>query len=398
MSTRIRNLPLLVAAFVFPILAQGCATTKPGLVPPPTSVASEAVSADRQRACVGPEIALRDTPIAWPGVDPPDSEVVTSVRVEGSSEAVRAMVRAVLQTRVGRPFTSSVTDDDVVTIHGLGAFDDVRAEYEPSAAGVQVVFYISDRPKVRAVYFTPDSDPPQRGEWQAPSPGDFYDPAALARAARILGSTWIGMGRLDARVQVRAVRVHDQVDLCLTAVPGPTWKVERVVFPGAHEVPEDELRAQLQTHKESGIIPGKPYRPDWIQESMPWLHARLYERGLIASEVRLPRLQRHVATHTLVGEIPIDEGPIFHIGTVKISGHLVGPRDEYLRAFGSHEGELFMRSRMVEAIERVRAHHRKAAGHEESIEPDTLLHPELRTVDITLQVGPEASSGKTPSS
>jgi outer membrane protein assembly factor BamA len=142
----------------------------------------------------------------------------------------------------------------------------------------------------------------------------------------------VARGYLDARAGVRARRVDpEHVDLCVDLDRGDAWHVERLAFPGASHVDREE-------------------------------------------------------THGLVVVVPIEEGPVYRIGRVRIAGRLAGPRAGYEAQVHEQPGAVFVRSRFVDAIARLTRHRHELSGEDVEVTPKLDFHRDRATVDVTLDV------------
>jgi outer membrane protein insertion porin family len=263
----------------------------------------------------------------------------------------------------------------------------VRLAWERRAGGVALVVEVDERPLVGGVFFAAPSSAPEAGLWIPPLAGDLYDPAMVARALRALERSWIGRGHVDARANVRARRAGEgHVDLCFLLDPGPRWIVERVEWPGARRVSAADLRGAMDTRSDAFNVEGKPFRPDLLTVDGMRLGALLYDRGFLGGSVKAPRVTRIPERSAVIVEIPVIEGPEYRIGRLDVRGRLAGPRQGYAKHLGQAPGDVFSRKRMVDALERMRAHHRAITGKDAEIEPKTELHEERGVVDLVIQV------------
>lgn len=246
---------------------------------------------------------------------------------------------------------------------------------ENDQRGSIVVFRVHESPLIRTVHRSPGSDAVAHDEWTSPLAGDVYDPASARRSADALRRSWLAEGYLDARVVTHALRVSEErVDLCYELSRGTRWQIERLSFPGASVVAEADLAEVLRKRNATANQPGTPWRPELMEISKLELSALLYDHGLVASRVLQPRVTRDVANHRLFVEIPIEEGQVFRLGRVKISGKLRAPQAEYLRALGVQTGEVFVRSELMRGFERLQELHRRRGGKPEQVDREVETH------------------------
>lgn len=316
------------------------------------------------------------------------TDVVAEVRVEGNHSVPDAVILHGLATTSGALLDPEKLDSDLIRLHELGVFEDVRVALGETRGGSAVVFRVRERPLIRNVFHATGSDRVAQDEWPSPLEGDVYDAAAAHRSADELRRMWQADGYLDARVVAHARRVgEDRVDLCFALERGPKWEIEKVSFPGARIVAEADLLEVLRKRSSTANQPGTPWRPELMGISRLELSSLLYERGLVASRVMQPRLTRDAVRHRLTVEIPIEEGKVFHLGKVDLSGKLRAPRSEYLRALGLAPGAVFVRSELVRGFDRLQELHRSHGGKPELVDRSVETHDEEATIDLVVKVG-----------
>lgn len=366
------------------VLCTGCAAPA-GASRAPTAPVDEH---ERALACApDPNTAPLSPRVDLSAAGAHDGEVVASIAVDGADATLARLVTDALQTRAGRGFHAGRAAEDVKRLFALGVFEDVRLFAVRGRDGLALTVRVEERPLVRRVFSAPGSASAEVDAWIAPLPGDLYDPEAVARATRELARAEVARGYLDARAGVRARRVdREHVDLCFDLDPGDAWHVERLAFPGASHVDREDLLAAIDTAGGTVDTPGKPYRAGRFAIDVLRIHALLYDRGLLDSNVALPRITRVAETHGLVVAVPIDEGPVYRLGRVRVAGRLAGPRAGYEAQVHEQPGAVFVRSRFVEAIERLKRHHHELAGEDVDVTPKLDLHRERATVDVTLDV------------
>jgi len=343
---------------------------------------------EAELACSSPEAASRSEDPGIPIEVASGSETVAQVRVEGNQAVPDSIVLHGLSTKPGAQLDPDKLDADLIRLHELGVFDDVRAVLEESLGGSRVVFKVRERPLIRNVFHSAGSDQAGNDEWPSPLGGDVYDAASARRSADELRRVWSSEGYLDARVIPHARKVSvDRVDLCFELSRGTRWEIDRISFPGARTVAEADLLEVLRARNQTANQPGKPWRPELMAISKLELSALLYDHGLVSSRVLQPKLTRDKARHRLIVEIPIEEGSVFHLGKVDVSGKLRGPRADYLRALGAKPGEVFKRTHILRGFERLQELHRSRGGKPEQVDREVATHDGEATVDLLVKVG-----------
>jgi outer membrane protein insertion porin family len=320
--------------------------------------------------------------------DLPEGEVIATISVEGARRVPKQLITGAMTTKRGARFDAEKLEQDLLNLHALGPFEDVRFLSERSAEGIALQVEVTERAIVRNVFIAPGSSLPNAGEWNPLLQGDAYDPMEVDRVRRVLAQNLVAQGHLDAVVDVRALRQGDSiVDLCLRVTKGPAWKIERIDFPGARVVPVDELRSQVDTRRDRVNAPGQHYRAETLKYDILKMNMLHYERGLLQATIGAPVLKRLDSTGRLVIEIPVAEGRVFRVGKTTVTGDVRGAVQAYEKVLGSLSGEVFSRSHVIAAVDRLRQYQRKVTGKPGcEVVPETSLREESCLVDLAFRV------------
>src|SRR5262245_51351003 len=91
--------------------------------------------------------------IAAPARSEPPEELIQDVQVRGNHRMPADSIKYRIQTKAGEPFDATIGSRDVKTLNALGYFDDIRVENQATPHGPVVVFYVRERPLIRAVKY-----------------------------------------------------------------------------------------------------------------------------------------------------------------------------------------------------------------------------------------------------
>lgn len=285
---------------------------------------------------------------------------IASIDVEGTPP-LAPLLRGVIETHTGQLLDEAPIQDDLRRLWALGVLADLRVDARDTAAGVAVVFVATPSPLISAVHGagTPEL---RRLRYLAGAP---YEPHRILRIAGEIEAAYIRDGYLDARVAVKRRRSRE-LELCVVAQPGARQTIGTLTFPGSQRVPQRVLLAAL--HGKGVNHPGGTYDPAALADDQLWLLNEYYERGMINAKVGDPIVTRR--GNSLAVEVPVTEGPVFHLGA--LSG-LAVPK-------GLATGDLFVRSKLAAAD--------NALGDQLDayVTPVTKLDLEHRRIDIDFQI------------
>lgn len=255
---------------------------------------------------------------------------IASVAIAGAP-AVEPLLRGVIETHTGQQLADAPLREDLRRLWALGGLADARIDARETSAGIAVVFEVTPAPRIAAIHGA-GAPELRRLRYLA---GAAYEPRRVQRVAGEIEAGYIRDGYLDARVAVKRRRSR-ALELCVTVDRGARQTIAKLAFPGAHAVPASTLLAAL--HGKGVNHPGGTYDPAALAGDKIWLLNEYAERGMINASVGAPSITRH--GDTLAIEIPITEGPVFHLGHL---GGLAVPR-------GLTTGDVIVRSKVADAI------------------------------------------------
>jgi outer membrane protein insertion porin family len=299
--------------------------------------------------------------------------VVSSVAVKGVEPHLAQTLQSVVTIHPGDRIDHDQVAENVRKLWALGMFSDLEVEVATTHLGAALTFVVKQQPKIDHVYLMgPGADRLElrRLRWLVGAP---YDPQRIGRMVDDTRRAYIQDGYLDAKII--ASRSVGSVGLCVDADPGPRVRIGSVHFSGQHAIPERELVAAIHggdsgINHVGGIYDREALADDYVQ-----LQYLLYEHGLVAATLRDPHTSRH--GDRIDVEIPIDKGAVFRIGRLEVRA-LGG---EHVST-GLTPGQVFVRSHVIAAIERIR----ERVGGDAVVVPVTRLDNEHHTVDLVFEI------------
>jgi len=293
---------------------------------------------------------------------PRAATTIDRVYITGVDERLAATLRMELATKPGTPLVEAPLAEDLRRLWKLGVIEDASVV----VGNGEVTFALSPRPTITSVVRKGgDALAQQRFRQLVATP---FEPSRIRRMTEALQESYVREGRLDARVEARHRAHPTGVDVCVAANPGPRITIAKLEFPGSKAVPKQQLLSVLHGKDANVNRVGGAFDEAALEFDNLFLLNEYWERGHLDAKVGKPTVKRrgkrlHVA-------IPIDEGPRYRIGTID------APVAVPLRS-----GDLFRRSKVVEATEKIRT---SLAPY--NVYPSTHVDKATRRVDITFEV------------
>jgi len=215
--------------------------------------------------------------------------------------------------------------------------------------------------------------------------GDPLDVADVEMARDVIRAAYVESGYRSVKVDFKIDAASPSAAIASYRVDeGPLAVLRTFAFTGVPVSLDKELRALIDTRNGTVNVPGSNYGENAAGRTVLLVQAHLYDRGLLESHVDAPALSLSPDGKSLAVTIAVHEGPVYRIGKVTFAGALAAEQATYLKLLGQKSGDVFNRSSLMQAFERIQAMHAKLGKPVKDISPETELDPEKKTVALTI--------------
>jgi len=128
------------------------------------------------------------------------------------------------------------------------------------------------------------------------------------------------------------------------------------------------------------------YGQEAFEREMMLVSAHYWDRGYANVKVGTPQLRLSRDKQYMYLSIPVDEGPVFTIGTVNFKGDLIGGAPKNLEKVKVRAGMTFSRTRIAEDRENLSAFYQDQGYAYANVLPLTKVDLEKRTISLTFEV------------
>ena len=249
------------------------------------------------------------------------------IRFVGPESVNRAVVRANIQTTVGKPLAHDSVEQDVRTLIGTGFFLDVRVLEEAIKDGVRVVYRVTGKATLKEVSVEGGklirNDRLKREITL--KVGDVFDERKAHESALKMVELYQKSGFPDAKVEpVSSI----DVDTGKAVLKFQVTEVDRVFIQaikisGNKAVPTPALLKLIKTKRRwygsflagSGVL-----KDEQFAEDLEKIRDHYRSKGYIDVEIKGTRIER-VEKQWMVVHIDLFEGQQYKVGNVKIEGN-----------------------------------------------------------------------------
>lgn len=268
------------------------------------------------------------------------------VQYEGAQTVSREKILANIRTRVGRPYSPLVTQEDIRSLYATGNFADVNMFYAPDGDGVKVIVNVTSKSTIAEVVITGVTrlkESKVRDQISA-KPGSALNEASLEQDRQKVLEYYQKKGYSDVDVVYKkqsAARGASRVVFEVTE--GVKSKIDDVQFSGNTAVSRKDLLKVVKT-KPKGVLnilsstAGK-LSGDQIEDDRKAITDLYASRGYLDAQAGQPVLAR--SGDKVDVSFPIVEGRQYKVGKVTYSGAKVFPLDELTRGMKLTAGSVY---------------------------------------------------------
>jgi len=370
------------ATLIAAALVAGATSACGGPAPPATTAAAPPAP--------GPAAALLADPAdCGASTSTTDPAVIAVVRVRGNARLTKDAVCGSLSVRSGDRFDAARIASDIRALWATRTFDDVVVDRKDSGSGTILTYAVRERPLLGRVVI--DGASAIRAEALRSilrlREGEPLDMADVESARDVLRAAYLESGYRSATVDFHVEPASPTTAVASFRVnEGPLAVVRTFAFTGLSVTTDKELRPLIETRNGTVNVPGSIYGDHAAARTVLLVQAHLYDRGLLQSHVDPPALSLSPDGTSLAVTIAVHEGPVYRLGKITFGGALAAEPATYQRLLGQKTGDVFNRSAMLQAFDRIRAMHAKLGKPVRDISPETELDPEKKTVAVKIDL------------
>ncbi len=332
---------------------------------------------------VGAEIALAQNPI------------ISDIQIEGNQRVESDAIRLHISQRPGEPLNRDAVSNDIKSIYQMGFFQNVVADTRNEKGKEVLVYKVTERPQITDVKITGMKEVRPTDDKIIAAmkvhPGSIMDPARVNETKKAIKEVYESKGYSDVKVDYRENLRPNNTEVGTFAVTeGPKVYIREIDFTGNHAFSARELRAQMDTANyipllslitSAGVLDKKKLDDDTNR-----IAAYYYDHGYLNVHVGEPIVTRIPKGLKLT--IPIDEGPIFKVGSVDVAGDLKYPRTELTPLITIKPGDEFRGSTLQHDVLTLSDFYSDRGYAFVNVQPQTSLDPIGRKVNITFTISP----------
>ncbi len=277
-------------------------------------------------------------------------KTVQSVEVKGNKTVSSLTILAKVKTQVGQPVSSSILNEDLKRLYGLGYFMDVRIEQEETEQGIKVVFLVTEKPILLEIQIEGNRQirPDEIKKAMQSVTGDFVDQKRVTDDVAAVRKLYETKGFSGAKVD-SSLDVNQQTNQAVLRViidEGVKVRIKEIRVSGNKAIPSGDILKKIKTKPMSfwGWVNSGYLKEDELQDDVERVKALYDEAGF--SDVEVETEVEPIGTKAngdVALKIIVKEGKKYLVGEVAMTGNSVIQSPEILKTIKMTKSKPFSR-------------------------------------------------------
>ncbi len=342
-------------------------------------------------------------------------KIVEKIRVTGNLRIGEDAILSRIKTKEGDLFDPKKLNEDLKAIYKMGYFENVEVKVDKGKQGLIVTFEVHESPSVKKIIFKGNKKI-KKGDLLKIidiKEGDILTAKELDKAIENIKMYYEQSGYLGTQISVKTEKVSPtQVKLIFHIKEGKKKYIKKIIFVGNKAFSDEELKKHLTISEKTFFSPVKKvfqsiktfFRPEplpepgvynvaFLQRDLGRLETFYKNNGYIDVKIGDPIVKEEEGG--VVITIPIEEGPQYRVGKVKINQDLF-PEEKIYKKIKTSPGKVFSLEALRED-ESILTHLFTDYGYAYA-KVDTRIkkYPKKRLVEVTFNVdkGPVVYIGR----
>jgi outer membrane protein insertion porin family len=335
------------------------------------------------------------------------AETIEKIILEGNKKVSRDTIMFYMKSREKGPYSPTMLRDDFKSLWKTGFFENITIEANDGSSGKIIKIVVKENLLISSIKYktgkkVKEGDIVEKLQENniVLMPFSYYSPSKMKRVERIIKNMLIEKGYSQGKVNIGSKTEKEQIALTINVIQGPKTRIGWIEFPGLEGQPVSAsfLRGGMKNNKEHSLLSalgGKDvYSKEKINEDLEEVKLRLQQKGYLEAKVGKPTITAERRA-TVFGKIrkmlrisiPVEVGPRYRLGEIKIEGNKV-LRTTYIKRQLDKlkKGKVYnikRRNKIIQDLQKVYG----SFGHiYAQLSPVENLDPVKKIADLTLRI------------
>ncbi len=312
---------------------------------------------------------------------------VRGIEVRGNKAVSSLTVLAKIKTQVGEPISSTVLNEDLKRLYGLGYFSDVRIEQEPVKDGIKVVFLVVEKPVLAEIKIEGNKKVGRediRKEMKS-AIGDFIDQKRVRDDIEAIRRIYEKKGFSEAKIS-DSLDVNSgtgQATFRVIIDEGRKLRIQDIQVIGNKSINAGEIQKVMKTKKSSfwGWFHSGYIKEEDLADDVERIKALYDENGFSDAEIST-EIGSMPNSDDAVLKITVNEGRKYMVGDIKLNGNAILKNEEIHKVVKMGSGKPFSRRGLRMDVSNIQDLYFERGYLSSQIRSESLYNDSTQKVDL----------------
>ena len=318
------------------------------------------------------------------------SFLIASIAPAGNSRIDSGAILRNISSRTGDIYDTEQLRNDMKNVFKMGYFDDVRLKVEDTDRGKAVIFEVKEKPVITQVIFSGQDELKEDDIREVISiiPNTILNAQKILEAVDNIKSLYKSKGFYNTEVTPElSYPMADRVKVEFRIVEGEKVYIKDIRFLGNESFKDKQLLKVMGT-KEKGLLywftDSGVLKRDILEQDIARIGSFYQHHGYIEATVGKPEIKQE--GEWLYVTIEISEGDRYKVGTIDLTGDIIGDKEELLHLLKIRDEEYLSRNILREDILRLNDYYAENGYAFAEATPTVSTKKEEKLVDIVIDV------------
>lgn len=311
--------------------------------------------------------------------------VIREIEVRGYARISPEAIRFRIKTAPGDILHRQAVRRDIEEIYSMGYFETVDAGIENDV----LAFTVKEYPVIVSIEV--EGNDQIKDEDILESIGmkrfDILNTRILKTSIDRIIALYREKGYYNVEVDSSTKATEGGIALVFTVEENNRLYVKKVSFDGNENVSDRKLRGVMET-KNRWVLGLFGHSGSYLEESLDTDLLRIEQyygdQGYVRARAGRPQVEVREDKGIYI-TIPIDEGPLFYIGQIDVSGELIKPKEDLMEPLQIKSGDRMSKSKIQQSVEQIRNIYMNQGFAYVQVRPDMKENPD-NTVDMNFVI------------
>ncbi len=315
---------------------------------------------------------------------------IAAIVPEGNKRIDSGAILRKISTKAGDTYDQAALREDLKEIFAMGYFNDVQISVSDTEKGKMVVFRVIEKPIIRSVLFAGITELKEEDVREAANIKENFilNPVQISTAEEAIRQLYKTKGFYNSAVLSEISYPDDRgAVVSFTIDEGKKIFIKDISFEGNSSFDDSTLKKQIETAPKwflSWLTGSGLLDRNVIEQDSQKIVAFYNDNGYLDAKIGEPQITQE--EEWLYIKFIIEEGPRYRVGTVELSGDLLGSEAEMLAMLDIRNQTYLSRQTVRDDILKLNDYYAEAGYAFASIRPSIDKSPAGERMDVVFHI------------